>query len=187
LKSIASTILSTVHLERALSDNGHRGIRFTIVGDGSERRWLRQQMRRTEFTGVLRGEALAAAYANMDVFAFPSDTQADGNVVLEAMASGVPVVAMARGGPRCIDESGTAVALARDEAEFIDTVRALATDPLRRRAMRASARALARERSWDRIFDGVYRAYSAALIPTSSSSLGHEEAAAAVVQSQESL
>ena len=65
-------------------------VRFTVVGEGSEREWLRQHMLRAEFTGVLRGEALADAYAQMDIFAFPSETDTVGNAVLEAMASGVP-------------------------------------------------------------------------------------------------
>ncbi len=65
-------------------------VRFTIVGDGSEREWLHQNMLRAELTGVLRGDALADAYAQMDIFAFPSETDTVGNVVLEAMASGIP-------------------------------------------------------------------------------------------------
>ena len=75
-------------------------VRFTIVGEGSEREWLRRRMMRAQFTGVLRGEALADAYAQMDIFAFPSETDTVGNVVLEAMASGVPAVVMAAGGQR---------------------------------------------------------------------------------------
>ena len=54
-------------------------VRFTIVGEGSEREWLRRHMLRAEFTGVLRGEALADAYAQMDIFAFPSETDTVGN------------------------------------------------------------------------------------------------------------
>ena len=75
-------------------------MRFTIVGAGSEREWLRRHMLRAEFAGVLRGDALADAYAQMDIFAFPSETDTAGNAVLEAMASGVPAVVMAPGGQR---------------------------------------------------------------------------------------
>ena len=81
-------------------------VRFTIVGEGSEREWLRQNMLRAEFTGVLRGDALADAYAQMDIFAFPSETETVGNVVLEAMASGVPAVVMATGGQRFMVDAG---------------------------------------------------------------------------------
>ena len=57
---------------------------------GGDEAWLRERLRRAEFTGVLRGEELSTAYANMDLFVFPSHTDTFGNVVLEALASGVP-------------------------------------------------------------------------------------------------
>jgi phosphatidylinositol alpha 1,6-mannosyltransferase len=63
-----------------------------IVGHGAEESWLRENMLRATFTGVLRGEELAEAYANMDLFVFPSHTDTFGNVVLEALASGVPAI-----------------------------------------------------------------------------------------------
>src|SRR5262249_35119417 len=89
-------------LQDALWSAGIVNTRFTIVGDGCEREWLRTRLPGAEFTGVLRGERLADAYANFDLFVFPSETETVGNVVLEAMASGVPVVAMARGGTRFV-------------------------------------------------------------------------------------
>jgi phosphatidylinositol alpha 1,6-mannosyltransferase len=149
-------------LERALIEGGY-DYRFTIVGDGTDAAWLRQRMRRAEFTGVLRGDALASAYANMDVFAFPSETETVGNVVLEAMASGVPVVAMARGGHRFITQAGRSALIAKDREEFIVHALALAADSTRRAAMSADARADARERSWDAVFDGVYQSYVEAI------------------------
>lgn len=148
-------------LERAILAQGNQDVRFTIVGDGSERAWLEQTMTRATFAGTLRGDALAEAYANMDVFAFPSETETVGNVVLEAMASGVPVVAMQRGGHRFIVDRGAAV-LAGDEAEFIAMARGLTNDHGRRQGMGRAARQAALDRSWDRVFDGVYRAYTVA-------------------------
>ena len=153
-------------VEAALTADGHRQIRFTIVGDGSERRWLQRRMPHANFTGVLRGEALSNTYADMDIFVFPSQTETVGNVVIEALASGVPVVAMAQGGPQFVVGDGRAAILARDHREFIDAVRALATDPDRRYVMRVAARRRALELSWDRIFDGVYRAYETAMAPS---------------------
>ncbi len=50
---------------------GHRSFRFLIVGHGAEEDWLREHLPRAEFAGVLRGEALSEAYANMDLFVFP--------------------------------------------------------------------------------------------------------------------
>ena len=118
-------------------------VRFTIVGDGSEREWLQRNMLRAEFTGVLRGEALAQAYAQMDIFAFPSETDTVGNVVLEAMASGVPAVVMAGGGPKFMVDPGRTAIVAADRDEFIQGVRTLVRHRERREAMGAAARACA--------------------------------------------
>jgi phosphatidylinositol alpha 1,6-mannosyltransferase len=150
-------------LERHLAGSSPRQVRFTIVGDGSEREWLRREMPHAEFTGVLRGRALADAYANMDLFVFPSETETVGNVILEAMASGVPSVAMARGGHRSIADPA-ATLIAGDEFEFIELASALVHDTGRRKTMAASARARATERSWTTVFDTVYRAYAAAIL-----------------------
>ena len=149
-------------LEQALIDAGIN-YRFTIVGNGTDGAWLRSRMKRAEFTGVLRGEALASAYANMDVFAFPSETETVGNVVLEAMASGVAVVAMARGGHRFVTQAGRSALIADSGAEFISLTLALTCDRARRLALGAAARAHACERSWNAVFDGVYRSYEEAI------------------------
>jgi phosphatidylinositol alpha 1,6-mannosyltransferase len=150
-------------VEQALVNGGHTDVRFTIVGEGSERQWLERRMIHATFTGVLRGEALAAAYADMDIFAFPSETETVGNVVLEAMASGVPVVAMAKGGPKFITKSRRSALLVRDHSEFVHAVQVLVHDHLRRQAMRAAARAEAEDKSWNHVFDAVYHAYSTAV------------------------
>ena len=149
-------------VEQALIDAGI-SYRFTIVGNGTDAAWLRSRMKRAEFTGVLRGEALASAYANMDVFAFPSETETVGNVVLEAMASGVPVVAMARGGHRFITQAGRSALIADTGAEFISLTLALARDRAHRQALGITARKHACERSWNAVFDGVYRSYAEAI------------------------
>jgi glycosyltransferase involved in cell wall biosynthesis len=149
-------------LERRLIDEFGGDVRFTIVGEGSERARLERAMRTARFTGVLHGTALAAAYADMDLFVFPSQTETAGNVVLEALASGVPVVAMAQGGPPSVAGGTSACVLTADHTEFIDAARSLVRHGDRRRGMRAAARAHAEGRSWDRIFEEVYRAYALA-------------------------
>jgi glycosyltransferase involved in cell wall biosynthesis len=78
------------------------------------------------------------------------------------MASGVPVVAMARGGPKFVAAGSDGARLALDEGELIDAAHALVRDPARRRVMASAARAWALDHSWDQIFDGVYRAYAVA-------------------------
>jgi phosphatidylinositol alpha 1,6-mannosyltransferase len=138
-------------------------VRFTIVGDGSEREWLQRHMLRADFTGVLRGEALAAAYAQMDVFAFPSETDTVGDVVLEAMASGVPVVAMANGGPKFAVEPGRTAIVTSTHDAFIQAVRSLVKNREHRKAMGAAARVRATELFWDRVFIDVCKAYDAAM------------------------
>lgn len=148
-------------LERALTAHGMSNIRFIIVGDGNERAWLARTMQHASFTGVLRGDELATAYANMDLFAFPSETETVGNVVLEALASGVAVVAMAHGGPRFVATSPAAL-LAENHDQFVETAADLARDGARRAAMGLAARAHALERSWDAIFDELYRTYAVA-------------------------
>ena len=120
-------------------------VRFTIVGDGSEREWLQRNMLRAEFAGALHGEALARAYAQMDIFAFPSETDTVANVVLEAMASGVPVVTMASCGPVFADETSRAAIIASDRDAFMQGVRALVRNRERREAMGAAARTLTKD------------------------------------------
>lgn len=149
-------------VERALADAGIVDFRFTIIGEGAERPWLQRNMTRATFLGVLRGGALADAYADMDLFVFPSQTETVGNVVLEAMASGVAIVAMGQGGPRYTVDHGVNGMLADTDAEFIAHTIALARDPGARAALAARGRGRALERSWDAIFDDVYRAYAIA-------------------------
>jgi glycosyltransferase involved in cell wall biosynthesis len=115
---------------------------------------------------VLHGEALAEAYASMDLFVFPSHTDTFGNVVLEALASGVPAIVTPDGGPRYIvrdtegvDASGRIVP---DEA-FAGAIAGLMNAPERHRAMRAAARKYAQTASWDAVFEGVYAGYETIL------------------------
>jgi phosphatidylinositol alpha 1,6-mannosyltransferase len=93
-------------VERELAAMGVGGVNFLIVGHGSEEASLRRDLKEADFAGVLRGAALARAYANMDVLVFPSHTDTFGNVVLEALASGVPAVVTPDGGPKFIVRDG---------------------------------------------------------------------------------
>jgi glycosyltransferase involved in cell wall biosynthesis len=149
-------------LETAVVAAGRANVRFTIVGDGKEREFLNRTMKLATFPGTLRGESLADAYANLDLFVFPSETETVGNVVLEAMASGVPVIAMNRGGHRFIVDERAAI-LVETQEEFIRAVIDLCADDVRRRKMGRAGRALALERSWDVVFRDVYRSYAVAL------------------------
>ena len=107
---------------------------------------------------------LAAAYANMDLFVFPSHTDTFGNVVLEALASGVPAVVTPEGGPKTIVRDGETGRIVPDEG-FAAAVAAILADPEQHAAMRRAARSYAETASWDSVFDGVYAAYKT-LLPT---------------------
>jgi glycosyltransferase involved in cell wall biosynthesis len=147
-------------LGTALLAKGHTHFEFVIVGEGSEERWLRAHVPNATFTGVLRGEALAEAYANMDLFAFPSYTDTFGNVILEALASGVPVVVTSSGGPKFLIEPGVTGYVADNTAEFSGAVEKILTDPALHANMRAAAIAYAAHQSWDAVFESVFRSYA---------------------------
>ena len=148
-------------LDRALRASGIRGFRFLIVGEGSERAWLSENMPHAEVPGILRGEALARAYASMDAFVFPSLTDTFGNVVLEAMASGVPAIVSSAGGPKYLIETGKTGYVAANVGEFAAAVARLVRDASVRAAMRAAARRSAERFSWDRVVGEVYQHYDA--------------------------
>lgn len=150
-------------LEIALKDAGVPAFRFLIVGDGSERDWLAQNLEAAEMRGILRGEALAEAYANMDVFTFPSRTDTFGNVVLEAFASARPAVVTGAGGPKFIVRDGVSGFVADTDAEFIDRTKRLLKDAELRERMGAAARAQACGESWDSVFEQVYDGYRAGI------------------------
>jgi glycosyltransferase involved in cell wall biosynthesis len=147
-------------LEQTLFDRGQRNFRLLMVGQGAEEPWLRANLQNAEFTGVLQGEALARAYANMDVFAFPSRTDTFGNVVLEALASGVPAVVTDAGGPKFIILEGQDGFVTQNDSEFVDRISSLLSHPAPLAAMRATARAHALEASWDAVFEHVYQCYN---------------------------
>jgi phosphatidylinositol alpha 1,6-mannosyltransferase len=147
-------------LEKHLPDGNHR---FLIVGEGSERDWLQHNLRRAEFTGVLRGEPLARTYANMDLFVFPSTTDTFGSVIQEALASGVCAVVMNEGGPKFLVQSGVTGHVAINDRDFIRGVIDIMSDAEKHRRMRIQARAAACEDTWDHAFEEVYSAYETCL------------------------
>lgn len=152
-------------VQAALERAGLRAHRFLLVGEGSEREWLSRHLPGAHFTGVLKGEPLAQAYANMDIFAFPSRTDTFGNVVQEAMASGVPAVVTDAGGPRFIVRHGESGFASASDDEFCANVVRLARSARERRTMGAAARTQVETLSWDQIFEEVYRGYARSLQP----------------------
>jgi phosphatidylinositol alpha 1,6-mannosyltransferase len=160
--SIEKNVALLVRVERELAAMGVTEVRFLIVGHGSEEAELRNELTQAEFAGVLRGAALAEAYANMDVLVFPSHTDTFGNVVLEALASGVPAVVTPDGGPKYIVRDQETGFVTMDD-RFATTIVELVRDRARLDRMRLLAREYALGCSWDAVFDRVYEGYRTAL------------------------
>lgn len=152
-----------VKLERDLAQNGIHNYRFLVVGDGGERPWLERNLPHADFTGELHGELLARAYANMDIFVFPSETDTFGNVISEAMASGTPVVVTSKGGPKYQVQQGTTGFVATDENDFLCKVKWVIKNPDEHRRFRESCRSWAIGRSWSGVLDDLLDAYHAGL------------------------
>lgn len=146
-------------IELALLESGLTNFQIVVVGAGSEVAWLKRQLSHGEFPGVLRGEELARAYANMDIFVFPSRTDTFGNVVQEAAASGIPAVVTNEGGPRHLVTHGVTGYIAGQDWEFAARVVELAHDREARKRMGKAAREKMAGISWDAAFEKTYAAY----------------------------
>jgi phosphatidylinositol alpha 1,6-mannosyltransferase len=149
-------------MEKKLLEAGKKNFKFLIVGEGNERDWLAKNMQTAELTGFLEGEQLSEAYANMDVFVFPSDTDAFGNVVQEANASRVPCIVTDQGGPKFIVQAGETGFVARNVDEFVKFAVELIDNPEKLAQMKTSSREFALSRSWDSVFESVYKVYGEA-------------------------
>ena len=136
-------------------------LHLLLAGGGPEEDELRGRLgEHATFLGWLGGEDLARAYASADIFLFCSTTDTYGQVVLEAGASGVPVVAIAEGGPASLVENCHTGMLCRPDADHIaGAVLRLAASPLLRRHLGASAVRAARERSWEQALEQLAAGY----------------------------
>ncbi len=140
-------------------------LRLVLVGDGPERQRLQQRCPDAIFAGVRHGDDLAAHYASADVFLFPSTTETFGNVVPEAMASGLAVVAYDHAAAGQIIRHGDNGLLARfdDTLEFCRVARRIAGDWVLVRELATRARATASLMDWGRIVEAVEGEYAAAM------------------------
>jgi glycosyltransferase involved in cell wall biosynthesis len=142
-------------------------VRFLIVGDGPYEETVRASAPAgTLITGRLDGHALSEAFASSDVLLFPSTTDTFGNVLLEAMASGTPVIGADVGPTReqLAPDRGWLVRPGDTQA-FTDTVLHLLADPDMRLAARAKALAFAASKRWDVIWDTLIADYRALQCP----------------------
>ena len=154
-----------VDLEQALRRNGISNYRFLIVGDGGERAWLERKLIQADFTGELHGELLARAYSNMDLFVFPSETDTYGNVVAEALASGVPSLVTSKGGPKFQVRDGVTGFVGADAEDFIAKATLVATVPRVHKSLREATCRAARGMGWDNVLEDLADAYRASLQP----------------------
>jgi glycosyltransferase involved in cell wall biosynthesis/predicted metal-dependent phosphoesterase TrpH len=142
-------------------------LQLVLAGGGPEQERLRERVgEHATFLGWLEGAELARAYASADVFLFPSATDTFGQVILEAQASGLPVLAVAAGGPLALIEDGVTGLLREADAEQLaDALVELARSPLRERLAQAALSAV-RERTWERALERLADGYRRALDPT---------------------
>jgi glycosyltransferase involved in cell wall biosynthesis len=166
--SVEKNVALLAQVQRELEQKHGSNFRFLIVGHGAEEPWLRKHLPRAEFTGVLRGEALATAYANMDLFVFPSHTDTFGNVVLEALSCGVPAIVTPDGGPATIVRDVATGRIVPD-AGFAGAIATILDDPESHNEMRRASREYALAASWDSVFEGVYSGYKTCFVDRRSS------------------
>jgi glycosyltransferase involved in cell wall biosynthesis len=147
------------------------GIRLAIVGDGPARSQLQKQFAGTPtvFTGYLRGAELATAFASGDIFAFTGAEETFGNVVAEAMASGLAVVAPHSGGVVDLVEDGVTGLLYTPEghAKFLACVAGLAQDLERAKRMGQAGQKKARLYAWETTLDQLVAFYESVVINAS--------------------
>jgi len=144
-------LLATAY--RRLRDEG-LPIQLFVVGHGPYSEEFSRSLPEAFFTGYLTGKDLAAAYASADIFVFPSTTDTFGNVIIEAQASGVPVVVSDSGGPKeLVTENETGlITKSHDVDDFVRAIRTLVVDRSLRERMGSRARKSVIDRTWPAAF-----------------------------------
>jgi glycosyltransferase involved in cell wall biosynthesis len=160
-------------------DYGGIAYRLVIVDDGPMRSELRDGCPGAVFTGTLAHEEVAVALASADIFVFPGRTDTAGNVVLEAQASGVPVLVSDVGGPRENLDPGVSGFICRNEIDFARRAAELMRNQNKRRQFGEAARRYAHGRHWEVALEPLYRAYAAAGLECVRPSFGAHAAVAA--------
>jgi glycosyltransferase involved in cell wall biosynthesis/predicted metal-dependent phosphoesterase TrpH len=140
-------------------------LRLVLAGGGPEQERLRERVgEHATFLGWLEGAELARVYASADAFLFPSATDTFGQVILEAQASGLPVLAVGAGGPLTLVQNGVTGLLRDAEAEqFADALVELAGSPLLRERLAGAALSAVRERTWEHALERLAAGYRQAL------------------------
>lgn len=150
------------HIELLAEVCGLDGVRVVVVGDGPSEPGLREALPGAVFLGRRTGDELARIFASFDVFAHTGPFETFCQTVQEAMASGVPVVAPAAGGPLDLVAHGRTGLLVppRDAAAVRDAVWSLAADPALRAAYGSAGRAMVEGRTWAAVGDQLIGHYA---------------------------
>ncbi|QFT90287.1 GDP-mannose-dependent alpha-mannosyltransferase [Bacillus sp. THAF10] len=154
-------------IQAALPASIRHDVHWLLVGDGP----LKQELHKKAppnitFAGFQSGDGLSEIYAGSDLFVFPSATETFGNVVLESLASGTPVVGADAGGVRTIIQQGVTGHLCKpkDVSSFAAAIHSLLSDHEKRDQMSIAGRQYALEQSWDAIFEKLLKDYESALM-----------------------
>ena len=152
--------------------------RLIVVGDGPLRAELQAQCPEALFAGFQAGEALAAHYASSDMFLFPSLTETYGNVVPEAMASGLAVVAYddAAAGQLIHHRQSGALAARTDASAFVELAGEMAVQADLRRACGQRARAQMLTQGWDAVLGSLEEVYAATIVQAHAPQPDHAQA-----------
>lgn len=138
---------------RRLRDEG-LAVQLFVVGHGPYSKEFSEALPEALFTGYLKGEELASAYASADIFVFPSTTDTFGNVIIEAQASGLPVIVSDSGGPKELveNERNGLITKSHDLEDLMRAIRELVVNADRRRQMGSLARESVIDRTWPNAF-----------------------------------
>ncbi|MTI47425.1 glycosyltransferase family 4 protein [Sporosalibacterium faouarense] len=155
-----------MNVAKRLNQRYRDKIHFLMVGDGPMKKELDESKPdNMTFTGFIKGKELAKVYASSDIFMFPSSTETYGNVILEAMASGLPTIACLAGGiiENLKDNYNGLGCGVREENEFFNACEQLITSDDYRRNIGKNARKYTLERSWHKVFNNLFNSYNSVI------------------------
>lgn len=142
-------------------ESREKRVRSLVVGDGPAKEEMMEMLPNTVFTGFLRGEELAVAYASSDVFFFPSDTETFGNVTLEGMASGLPCLVADASGSKSLVEHGVNgfIVDVENESAFYEYAKKLVENDQLREEMSRQSYIKSGDFTWDKINSELLKNY----------------------------
>ena len=155
-----------MEISHRLPDNMKNKVHWLIVGDGpAKETMMKKAPKNMTFTGFLSGESLAKVYSAADLFVFPSATETFGNVVIEALASGTPVIGSKAGGVQILVSHNHNGLLCEPKQvdQFVNAIVSLINDDERRKSFSENARNFALTQSWESVFDRLLEDFEAVL------------------------